>query len=344
MMRRLIAAGTVLALAGCGLAGCGGDGEAEGKDLAPITVAFGGDVNFQDGLAARLSDPSSALGPISQQLGAADLTMVNLETAITEGGTPAAKQFTFRAPSTAFDALKAAGVDVVTMANNHGMDYGPEGLQDSLNAAKEKGFPVVGIGANAAEAFTPHVADVKGTKVAVFGATQVLDDNLISAWTATDSQAGLASAKEPARLIEAVKKAKDEYDTVIVNLHWGVEKQSCPSDDQKALADQLVDAGADAVVGSHAHVLQAGGFHAQKKDKYIHYGLGNFVFYSFTPGSPTSQSGVLTLTLKGHKVQKADWAPAVLESPGLPRPLNGTEAQSAYTAWQALNGCAGLAQ
>lgn len=343
-MRRLIAAGTVFALAGCGLAGCGGDEEADAKDLTPITVAFGGDVNFEGGLRDRLADPGSALGPVSAQLGAADLAVVNLETAITEGGTPAAKQFTFRAPSTALDALKAAGVDVASMANNHGMDYGAEGLQDSLDAAKEKGFPVVGIGANAAEAFTPHVADVKGTKVAVFGATQVLDDNLASAWTATDSQAGLASAKEPARLVEAVKKAKDAYDTVIVDLHWGVEKQSCPSDDQKTLADQLVEAGADAVVGSHAHVLQAGGFHAAKKNKYVHYGLGNFVFYSFTPGAPTSQSGVLTLTFKGHDVQKADWAPAALEAPGLPRPLAGVEAQSAYTGWAALNGCAGLSQ
>jgi len=344
MMRRLIAAGTVLALAGCGLSGCGGDEEADAKDLTPITVAFGGDVNFEGGLRDRLSDPGGALGPVSAQLGAADLAVVNLETAITEGGTPAAKQFTFRAPSTAIDALKAAGVDVASMANNHGMDYGAEGLQDSLNAAKEKGFPVVGIGANAAEAFTPHVADVKGTKVAVFGATQVLDDNLVSAWTATDSQAGLASAKEPARLVEAVKKAGDRYDTVIVDLHWGVEKQSCPSEDQKTLADQLVEAGADAVVGSHAHVLQAGGFHAAKKNKYVHYGLGNFVFYSFTPGTPTSQSGVLTLTFKGHDVQKANWDPATLEAPGLPRPLAGAEAQSAYVGWAALNGCAGLSQ
>ncbi len=343
-MRRLIAAGTVFALVGGALAGCGGEGDAEAKDLPAITVAFGGDVNFEGGLRDRLADPANALGPISKWLGAADLAVVNLETAVTEGGTPAAKQFTFRSPATAFDALKGAGVDVASMANNHGMDYGPEGLRDSLAAAKEKGFPVVGIGADAAEAFRPHVAEVKGTKVAVFGATQVLDDELASAWTATDSQPGLASAKDPARLVEAVRKAKDDYDTVIVKLHWGVEKQSCPTDDQKTLADRLVEAGADAVVGSHAHVLQAGGFHPEKKDKYIHYGLGNFVFYSFTPGTPTSQSGVLVLTIKGHEVQNADWAPAVLEQPGLPRPLTGAEAQSAYTGWTALNGCAGLTQ
>ncbi|WP_344236728.1 CapA family protein [Actinocorallia libanotica] len=344
MMRRLIAAGTVFALVGGALSGCGGDEDAAAKDLPPVTVAFGGDVNFEGGLRDRLADPASALGPISQWLGAADLSVVNLETAVTEGGTPAAKQFTFRSPATAFDALKGAGVDVASMANNHGMDYGAEGLRDSLAAAKEKGFPVVGVGENADAAFKPYVAEVKGTRIAVFGTTQVLDDELASAWTATDAQAGLASAKDPARLVAAVKKAKDEYDTVIVKVHWGVEKQSCPSADQKTLADQLVEAGADAVVGSHAHVLQAGGFHPKQKGKYIHYGLGNFVFYSFTPGTPTSQSGVLVLTFKGHEVQKADWAPAVLESPGLPRPLTGTEAQSAYTGWTALNGCAGLDQ
>ena len=96
---------------------------------------------------------------------------------------------------------------------------------------------------------------IKGQRIAVIGATQVLDDNLITAWTATDTQAGLASAKEVPRLVAAVQAARATNDTVVVFLHWGVEKQTCPSASQQELARTLVDAGADIVVGGHAHRL-----------------------------------------------------------------------------------------
>jgi poly-gamma-glutamate capsule biosynthesis protein CapA/YwtB (metallophosphatase superfamily) len=339
MTRRMIALG---ALAVLPLSACSGQGDGGGGGpAAPVTIAFGGDVHFEgDTLSARLDDPATALGPIKDQLAKADLAMVNLETAVTERGTPApGKQYTFRTIPAAFDALKDAGVDVATMANNHGLDYGPDGLTDSLAAAKAKNFPVVGIGATAADAFKPYVAKVKNSQIAFFGATQVLDDNLVTAWTATDAQGGLASAKDPARLVAAVKEAAAKYDTVVVDLHWGVELQSCPSAAQKTLAQQLVDAGADAVVGSHAHVLEAGGF--LKSDKYVHYGLGNFVFYS--ANGPSAQSGVLTLTVSGHSVKNADWAPAVIQN-GIPQPLTGAQAQNAYVGWQALAGCAGFPQ
>jgi poly-gamma-glutamate synthesis protein (capsule biosynthesis protein) len=317
-----------------------------GHNAGPVTVAFGGDVHFEGQIRARLdADPKTTLGPIAKQLSAADLTVVNLETAVTDGGTPAPKQFAFRAPATAFTALKAAGVDVATMANNHGMDYGETGLRDSLAAARQAGFPVVGIGNNAAEAYQPWGTVINGTKIGVIGATQVLDDNLIEAWTATDAKPGLASAKNAQRLVAEVKKARTVYDVLIVDLHWGQELNKCATDVQKQLADQLVTAGADAVVGSHAHVLQAGGYY---KGKYVHYGLGNFVFYN--SGPTTGQTGVLTLTftppagrkrVEGAKVTKAQWDPAFISN-GIPQPLTGAEAQQARTQWEALRSCANV--
>lgn len=314
----------------------------------PFTMAFGGDTHFEGStLRGKLdSTPDAVLGPISTNLSGADLAMVNLETAITTGGTAAPKQFAFRAPNTAFRALKGAGVDVVTMANNHGMDYGEVGLRDSLAAAKQAGFPVVGIGNNAAEAYKPWTTQVKGTKVAVIGATQVLDDNLIEAWTATDAKAGLASAKDAPRLLNAVREARKTNDVVIVNLHWGQELNGCATEVQKQLAAQLADAGADAIIGSHAHILLGGGY---LKGKYVHYGLGNFVFYSAS--GQTAESGVLTLTIdasdqnkdksKNARVTKADWAPARI-SDGLPQPLTGPEAQQARTQWEALRKCSNV--
>jgi poly-gamma-glutamate capsule biosynthesis protein CapA/YwtB (metallophosphatase superfamily) len=305
----------------------------------PITIAFGGDTHFEGSLRSMLAaNPATAMGPIAKTLKAADFAMVNLETAITTGGIPApAKAFHFRAPATAFTALKASGVDVVTMANNHGMDFMKPGLKDSLAAIKKTRFPTVGIGRNADEAYQAYRTTVKGNRLAIIGATQVLDDQLIQPWTATDSQGGLASAKVIPRMLKAVRDARQDSDTVIVYLHWGQELSTCPLPRQKDLARQLVDAGADIVVGGHAHVLLGGGY---LKGKYVDYGLGNFHFASAS--GKTAESGVLQLTVQGHKVTKSQWKPARI-SGGLPRLLSGPAATSAVKSWTGLRQCTGLA-
>ena len=186
-------------------------------------LAFGGDVHFEGELRNLLAaNPATVLAPIAPVLQSADLAMVNLETAITERGSPQPKQYTFRAPPSAFTALASAGVDVATMANNHGVDYGPVGLSDSLDAIRASHFPVVGIGANAGAAYAPYRMTVHGERIAIIGATQVIDDALIPTWTATDTHGGLASAKEVARLLTEVRKARASSDTLVVFLHWGL--------------------------------------------------------------------------------------------------------------------------
>jgi Bacterial capsule synthesis protein PGA_cap len=304
----------------------------------PVTLAFGGDVHFEGAIGSRLAaNPATTFGPIATVLRRADLAVVNLETAITEGGTPAPKEFTFRAPPSAFTALEGAGVDVASMANNHGMDFGVSGLRDSLAAAKAARFPVIGIGRNAAEAFAPWRTTVKGQRIAVIGATQVLDSNLAAAWTAGGAgKPGLASAYEEARLLAAVRAARADADTLVVDLHWGRELNGCPIDRQRTLAAKLVAAGADVVVGSHAHILLGGGY---LRGAYIHYGLGNFVFYS--RGGITAQSGVLLLTMRGRAVSDSRWVPARI-SGGIPIPLEGAAATRAVASWQSLRGCTGL--
>ncbi|MCW2863025.1 MAG: putative protein of poly-gamma-glutamate biosynthesis (capsule formation)-like protein [Actinoallomurus sp.] len=302
----------------------------------PITIAFAGDTHFYAQLGARLASPRTALGPTIPALKSADFTMVNLETAITTRGTKEPKEFNFRAPASAFTALKAAGVDVVSMANNHGVDFGRVGLADSLAAIKRTGYPVVGIGKNAAQAYKPYYATVKGTRLAVIGATQVLDDNLIAGWTATDTHGGLASAKNAPRLIEEVRKARKQADAVIVYLHWGQEMQPCPLPRQKHLANQLVHAGADVIVGGHAHVPLGGGFF---HGRYIDYGMGNFLFYAAS--GKTADTGILQLTLSGRKVLKAQWKPGTI-SGGVPRLLTGASRQQALVKWNALRRCTGL--
>ena len=303
----------------------------------PVTLAFGGDVHFEGAIESRLSaNPATTFGPIASVLKRADLAVVNLETAITERGTPAPKDFTFRAPPSALTALKSAGVDVATMANNHGQDFGLVGLRDSLAAAKAAKFPVVGVGRNADEAYRAHLVTVKGQRIAVIGATQVLDSSLAAAWTAGEDKPGMASAYEEATLLAAVKEARAAADTVVVDLHWGRELVNCPIDRQRALAPKLVAAGADVVVGSHAHLLLGGGY---LRGAYVHYGLGNFVFYS--RGGVTAQSGVLLLTTRGRAITNSRWVPATI-SGGVPIPLNGAAATRAVSSWQSLRRCTGL--
>jgi poly-gamma-glutamate synthesis protein (capsule biosynthesis protein) len=269
-------------------------------------------------------------------LGRADLAVVNLETAVTDGGSAAAKTFTFRTPAAAFAALRGGSVDVASMANNHGMDYGEAGLRDSLAAAKRYRFPVVGIGRNDRQAYAPFRRTVDGQRIAVIGATQVLDDHLISAWTAGPRKPGLASAKDVPRLLRAVREARRTSDTVVVFLHWGVELMGCPSSDQRTLARQLTRAGADVVVGGHAHQQQGTG---RMRGALVSYGLGNFVWYGTSELS--TRTGVLLVTVTGRRVDRYRWLPARIVD-GVPRPLAGADARRAVSSWQALRGCTGL--
>jgi poly-gamma-glutamate capsule biosynthesis protein CapA/YwtB (metallophosphatase superfamily) len=329
-----IALVTVVAFATVGGAAGPAVARSQGK---PGILAFGGDVHFEGGLESKLaSDPEHALAPIAPVLRKADIAVVNLETAVTSRGAPTQKAFTFRTPGTAFAALRGAGVDVASMANNHGLDYGLVGLHDSLAAAKHYGFPVIGIGLDDSQAYRPFRRTVNGRRIAVIGATQVLDDELVSAWTAGRRKPGLASAKDVPRLVQAVRAARKTSDTVVVFLHWGVELEQCPSADQRTLAKQLVAAGADVVVGGHAHRVQGAG---RMGHALVGYGLGNFVWYGTSELS--TQTGVLVVTVDGRRVLAYRWLPARIVD-GVPRPLSGAERERELAAWHSLRSCTGL--
>jgi poly-gamma-glutamate capsule biosynthesis protein CapA/YwtB (metallophosphatase superfamily) len=303
----------------------------------PVVFAFGGDVHFEGVLSSKLAaSPSTVLSPIAPLLGEADVAMVNLETAVTNGGAAAGKTYTFRTPATAFEALRGGSVDVTSMANNHGMDFGERGLYDSMAAAKRYRFPIVGIGLNAKQAYAPWRTTVRGQRIAVLGATQVLDDHLISAWTAGPGKPGLASAKDVPRLVQEVRRARRTSDTVVVYLHWGVELVGCPTTDQRNLARALVRAGADIVVGGHAHRLLGAG---KLGKALVGYGLGNFVWYGSSYLS--TQTGVLFVTATGRRIDSYRLAPARIVD-GVPRPLTGSERASELSNWRSLRGCTGL--
>jgi len=303
----------------------------------PVVFAFGGDIHFEGVLSSKLAEsPATVLSPVAGTLGNADLAVANLETAVTNGGAAAAKQFVFRTPASAFAALRSGSLDVVSMANNHGMDYGAAGLRDSLAAARRYRFPVIGIGLDGRRAYAPYRRTIRGQRIAILAATQVLDAHLISSWTAGPGKPGLASAKDVPRLVQEVRRARRSADTVVVYLHWGVELEGCPTSDQRSLARTLVRAGADIVVGGHAHRLLGGG---RLGKAFVDYGLGNFVWYGTSELS--TQTGVLFVTATGRRIDSYRWVPARIVD-GVPRPLTGAERKSELAGWRALRDCTGL--
>jgi poly-gamma-glutamate capsule biosynthesis protein CapA/YwtB (metallophosphatase superfamily) len=306
-------------------------------------------VHFEGRLEPLQDDPETALLPIAPQLSAADVTVLNLEAAVTERGVPEPKQFHFRVPERMLAAFPAAGVDVLTMANNHGVDYGRDGLEDTLAAIGRSPVPVVGIGADADQAFAPALVDVRGTTVAVIGADQH-PDRTTQAWTATDTEPGVASALDPERLLAAVTAARASADVVVVYLHWGTDYESCPNQRQVTLARDLGLAGADVVVGAHAHELQGMGWYPVDRaaqgaegpgSVYVSYGLGNFVWWR-SNSEVAVTTGILTLTLEGRATVDARWTPMRIADTGLPVVQTGPDALEGLAYWDQVRACSDL--
>ena len=301
-----------------------------------VTLAFAGDVNFAKRTRKLLWHPAGAFGPISTVLGSADFTAVNLETAVTSQGTPQPKQFHFRTTGKAFTAIRAAGIDLVTMANNHVLDYGQAGLRDTLAAATAARFPFVGIGVNARAAWAPYVITINDTSIAFIGVSQVAE--LASSWVATRHRPGEANSISTRRTLAAVRAARKRADVVIVFMHWGTEGQPCPDANQLALAPRLARAGASIIIGAHAHVLQGSGWLGRT---FVAYGMGNFLWWEHSYSTAT---GVLKLTLRPDgRPLTARFIPAVVSSTGQPIPLHGARASRAARSYAALRSCAELA-
>jgi len=291
-------------------------------------------VNFAGRTARLLSDPVTAFGPIAAVLRSADFVALNLETAVTSRGTPQPKTYHFRTTPAAFTALRDAGVGLVTMANNHVLDYGPAGLADTLAAARAARFPHVGIGVDAAAAWAPYVTTVKGVRIAVVGVSQVAE--LASSWVATPSRAGEANAIDLGRTLAAVRAARRLASIVIVFMHWGTEGQACPDQAQLSLAPELAAAGASIIIGAHAHMLQGSGWLGHT---FVAYGMGNFLWWE---RSYSTATGVLELTLRPHAPLTARFIPAVVSGTGQPIVDRGAAARQAAAHYASLRACTEL--
>ncbi|WP_246281242.1 CapA family protein [Saccharibacillus qingshengii] len=249
-----------------------------------------------------------------------DLTVINLETPVTALTTKSAdKSFVFKSPPKALGPLKNAGVDVVNLANNHTLDQGIRGLLDTIANLDNKGIAHVGAGRDASAAYAPVIVERKGIKIAIVGVSRVLPE---SDWAAGAGHAGAASAYDPEAAARAVEAAKRKADVVVAVVHWGKERVDKPDSNQTVLAHRMIDAGADLIIGGHAHVLQ--GFE-QYKGKWIAYGTGNFIF-TRSGNAKTWETGVFQAECKKNGDCSLKLVPYWAEL-GQPVPMKKADAQ-----------------
>ncbi len=251
----------------------------------PVRLVAVGDLML--GSAGRSSalarSPRSLFTRHRGRIQGADLAFGNLETPLSERGTPTPGKskeslrkrtnFLFRAPTAAAEGLAWAGFDVVSLANNHAMDYGAVALEDTLDCLREAGVHAVGGGPDREAALAPVILERNHQRFAFIGISDVLP--LYSA--AGEHTPGVAPGRGAwfeERMPEAIAAAKQQADWILVSVHWGREKFTGATEKQKRLGHRLVDWGADVVIGHHTHVP---GPVEHYGDGIIHYSLGNFI-------------------------------------------------------------------
>ena len=273
-------------------AGTGAAAESTGAVKAAVRLLFAGDVYLSDHVLEAYDAAGGIDGVLSQgyqaEIQAADYFVTNEEFPFSTRGTPAPdKQFTFRVHPEKVKLMQEMGIDLVTLANNHALDYGRDAMLDTIDTLDRAGIRHVGAGKNLAEARKPAIVELNGRTFAFIGATRVYPE---ADWAAGTDSAGMFSAYDGgAQLAEEVKAAKQQADYVIAYVHWGIEREETPNEVQKSIAHRLVDAGADLVVGAHPHVLQGIEYYQGVP---IAYSLGNFVFGSSIPSTALLQADV----------------------------------------------------
>lgn len=232
-----------------------------------ITIIFGGDCtlayHFENFVRDDFKYPFKNLDILRN----ADISMINLENPISIKGTKIEKEFNFRMHPKYLNSLLDGGIDIVSLANNHVYDYGEEALFDTMKYLDSCDIKYVGIGKDLTDARKPVIFTVKNKKIAFLSYSG-------SSFAANYKKSGSAPRNKKI-IYEDLKKLKGIVDYIIINYHWGEEKEEYPNEYQKDLAHFTIDSGADLVIGHHPHVLQG---IERYKNGVIVYSLGNFIF------------------------------------------------------------------
>ncbi len=247
-----------------------------------ITLGFAGDMNFADNyqpvehyVAIGADEITDVISPETvQAMQNVSLMWINNEFVYANGGAPLnGKKWTFRADPMHVSWLTDLGVDIVGLANNHVYDYGPEAFEQTLQTLEAAGIPYTGAGHNLEQACTPIYLETDGFTIAYVAASRAEKYKMTP--QATDTEGGILRCYDNALFLEAIREADQHADYVIALPHWGTEYSTELEQVQIDGAKEYIDAGADAVIGAHPHILQAVDY---VEDKPVVYSLGNFWF------------------------------------------------------------------
>ena len=289
-------------------------------DSEVVSILAVGDVMTGGSMAPWVNDsgPDYPFANTVSLIRQADIAVCNLEAPYGTKGQPFKKKFTFLVPPKFAAGIKDAGFDVVAMANNHMMDYGPGPLKFTLALLDSLGLAHSGAGMNLAEARKPAIVEHNGVKTALLSYSRVFP---VQFW-ATPKKAGTAPAYE--NLIkEDIQRSKGLADIVVVSFHWGAELMDTPKQYQKDLAHLCIDQGADLVLGHHPHILQGLELY---KGKLIAYSLGNFAFGSRS--RKCTESVILKTDFDSTGLKRIELIPLCVDNNKVffkPTPLSGPE-------------------
>lgn len=246
-----------------------------------ITICFSGDISLADDAVTikqwknSENDLSKCISPeLLEIMNAADVMCVNNEFTFSTRGKPMeGKAYTFRANPERVSLLSEMGVDLALLANNHVFDYGKESILDTFDTLESAGIAYFGAGKNLSEAMQPHYVEIDGITIAFVAASRAEKYKMTP--QATETEPGILRCYDTELFLEVIKEADANADIVLACVHWGTEYSTVLEEVQLTTGKLYLDAGADAIIGSHSHCLQGMEFYDGKP---IVYSLGNFWF------------------------------------------------------------------
>ena len=283
----------------------------DANDPSLVSIAFAGDILFDSNYAvmskllANGGDISAGVDPaLINEMRSVDIMVLNNEFPYSDRGEPTPeKKFTFRARPQTVSYLGDMGVDLVSLANNHAYDFGENAFFDTMETLEGAGIAYMGAGRNLEEARRPVYYIINNIKIAFVAATQIERLDNPDTRGATESSAGVFRCWNGDNLLETVREAKENSDFVIVFLHWGTENVETIDWAQEKQAPEVVEAGADLVIGAHPHCLQQ---IDMVNGVPVMYSLGNFWF-----NSRTVDTGMVRVTLNENGLQSLQFVPCL---------------------------------
>ncbi|QHS22064.1 CapA family protein [Virgibacillus sp. MSP4-1] len=266
----------------------------------PVSISFAGDTMFDGSVrsAVHQQGPDYPFQYVKKEVRKSDYAILNLETAVTtEQEKDTVQLYNFKADPKALSGIKQAGFDMVTLANNHALDYQEDGFKDTIKHLTKHDLKYFGAGVNQDRAYGAQTIEIKGRTIKFLGFSRFLP---AVRWYEGEGPV-IASAYQQDRVLKTIKRESGNADYLFVYIHWGVEGNVRPETWQRDYARKMIDAGADGIIGAHPHVLQGFEYYQNKP---IAYSLGNFLFPDYVQGN-TAETGVLTLKIDGDNLTMA---------------------------------------